>query len=556
MILNNLRTKSTIDRKHYLILLAIIFLGAALRFWQLELKPLWIDEVVTFIFSLGRNYQDVPIDLIFTPANLEDLFIFKPEITCREIAGNIIAQSTHPPLFFCLMHDWLSWLQPLDRSLLWKLRALPALIGVATIVAIYYLNRLAFSPAAGLMGAAIMAVSPFGVYISQEARHYTLPVLFITLSLICLSIAQKDLERGERNILVWLSWSIINGISFYIHYFCLLAFVAQTITILIIIYQYKVKRLLLPLFSCILPIIIFLPWLPIFIEHSTSPKTSWLPSPENIAPIYQTILAWLLMVIALPIENQPSWVQICSGLLSVSFGGWIFWQFWRGLQQNWRRSDTFMPTLTLICFTLTVLLELFAIVYLLGKDITVAPRYNFIYYPAVCALLGASFTVDKNNEIHYKSKIQNPKSKILLLLFVCCLSSIFVVFNFVFQKPYQPELVAQQFNRSPEPVTIVVGYGDPLDLALGLSYFLELAKIRPDWDTSFYFADRAKGYNIVWQKLSELSVAPKNLWVVAPGLKRIDYPQMLKLGKKNTCQIDPEQHYRIGVPYQLYRCNL
>jgi uncharacterized membrane protein len=556
MIFNNLRAKSAIDRKHYLILLAIIFLGAALRFWQLELKPLWIDEVVTFIFSLGRNYRNVPIDVIFTPQNLQDLFIFKPEVSCREIAGNIITQSTHPPLFFCLMHDWLSWLQPLDRSLLWKLRALPALIGVATIVAIYYLNRLAFSPAAGLMGAAIMAVSPFGVYISQEARHYTLPVLFITLSLICLSIAQKDLERGERNILVWLSWSIINGISFYVHYFCLLAFVAQTITILIIIYQYKVKRLLLPLFSCILPIIIFLPWLPIFIEHSTSPKTSWLPSPENIAPIYQIILAWLLMVIALPIENQPSWMQICSGLLSVGFGGWIFWQFWRGLQQNWRRSDTFMPTLTLICFTLTVLLELFAIVYLLGKDITVAPRYNFIYYPAVCALLGASFTVDKNNEIHYKSKIQNPKSKILLLLFVCCLSSIFVVFNFVFQKPYQPELVAQQFNRSPEPVTIVVGYGDPLDLALGLSYFLELAKIRPDRDTSFYFADRAKGYNIVWQKLSELSVAPKNLWVVAPGLKRVDYPQMLKLGRKNTCQIDPEQHYRIGVPYQLYRCNL
>lgn len=545
--------KSVIDRQHYLILLAIILLGATLRFWQLELKPLWIDEVVTAIFSLGRNYEDVPIDVIFTPDRLQDLFIFKPEVSCRELAGNIIAQSTHPPLFFCLMHDWLSWLQPLDRSLLWKLRALPALIGVCTIVAIYYLNRIAFSPAAGLMGAAIMAVSPFGVYISQEARHYTLPVLFITLALIGLSIAQKDLARGRQKKLVWLSWGIINGISFYVHYFCLLAFIAQVITILILIYRLKIKNLVLPLSACILPIIIFLPWLQISIEHLTSPKTSWLPSPENIGPIYQIILAWLLMVIALPIENQPTWIQICSGLLSVGLGGSIGWQFGRGLQKLWQKPDTFMATLTLVSFTITVLLELFAIVYLLGKDITVAPRYNFIYYPAVCALLGASFTVQKANKKN-SYKQNHYKSKIALLLLVCFLSSIFVIFNFVFQKPYQPELVAQQFNRSPEPVMVVVGYWDSLDLALGLSYFLELAKIRHDRDTTFYFADRSNGYNKVWQKLSQLSVSSENLWVVAPGLKRVDYPPMLELGKNNTCQIDPEQYYRIGVPYQLYRC--
>lgn len=545
--------KSIIDRRHYLILVAIILLGAALRFWQLELKPLWIDEVVTAIFSLGRNYRDVPIDVIFTPENLQDLFVFKPEISCREIASNIIAQSTHPPLFFCLMHDWLSWLQPLDRSLLWKLRALPALIGVGTIVAIYCLNRISFSPAAGLMGAAIMAVSPFGVYISQEARHYTLPVLFITLALIGLSIAQKDLARGRQKKLVWLSWTIINSISFYVHYFCLLAFIAQVITILILIYRFKVKKFLLPLCSCILPIILFLPWIQIAIEHLTSPKTSWLPSPENIGPIYQLILAWLLMVIALPIENQPSLIQICSGILSIGFGGWIGWQFWRGMQKLWQKSDTFMPTFTLVCFTITVILELFAIVYLLGKDITVAPRYNFIYYPAVCALLGAVFTLKKvNKQNSYKPNYY--KSKIALLLLVCFFSSIFVVFNFVFQKPYKPELVAQQFNRSPEPVMVVVGYWDSLDLALGLSYFLELAKIRHDRDTAFYFADRSSGYNKVWQKLSQLSVSSENLWVIAPGLKRVDYPQMLELGKKNSCQIEPEQYYRIGVPYQLYRC--
>jgi uncharacterized membrane protein len=82
------------------------------------------------------------------------------------------------------MHDWLRWKMALPLSWVWKLRALPALIGVVSIAAVYQLNRVAFSPAAGLTGAMVMAVSPFAVYLSQEARHYTLPMLLVILALL------------------------------------------------------------------------------------------------------------------------------------------------------------------------------------------------------------------------------------------------------------------------------------------------------------------------------------------------------------------------------------
>src|SRR4028118_863103 len=100
------------------------------------------------------------------------------------------------------------------------------------------------------------------------------------------------------------------------------------------------------------------------------------------------------MVIALPVESQPLWIQIPMVLLTIAFGGWVARQAWLGFKQ-WRQPLTHVATFTLSCFTLCVVLQFVAIIYLLGKDITVAPRYNFVYYPAVCALLGATLAIQE-----------------------------------------------------------------------------------------------------------------------------------------------------------------
>jgi uncharacterized membrane protein len=64
---------------HYLALAGIIALGAILRFWNLDLKPLWLDEVITALLSLGRSYEDVPLDVVFPLSTLQQLFTLKPE---------------------------------------------------------------------------------------------------------------------------------------------------------------------------------------------------------------------------------------------------------------------------------------------------------------------------------------------------------------------------------------------------------------------------------------------------------------------------------------------
>ncbi len=563
-------------RQHYLALTGIIILGAVVRFWHLDLKPLWADEVLTALFSLGRNYDELPLDVVFSLPTLSNIFTLEPGTSCAEIAQALARQSTHPPLFFCLMHRWLAGLG--EMPLVWGLRSLPALFGVCAIAAVYWLNRLIFSPTAGLMGAALMAVSPFGVYLSQEARHYTLPMLLVILALLALIRLQQALySQQSLQPILWVLWGIVNSIGCYVHYFFILAFIAQLLTLGALMYRHRTR---LPKGSWLALILVvagvalsYLPWLGVLLADVGSPETGWLPEPANVAPLFQMLVGWLTMAIALPVESQPLWIAIPSALLTLGFGGWLGWQGWRGLQQLWHQPAARLATVTLGGFILCVLLQFLAIVYVLGKDITVAPRYNFVYYPAVWALLGASLANGRGWRL--KSTAFAP-AFLLSLSFLSCL---LVTSNLVFIKPFHPQQVAQDMNVEPNaPLLMVMGYDNIQHVALGLSFALALdgevgangyspppmavqseisGSLEISDRISFAFLNRSAGYDNLWQKLSELpalSAPHLNLWIVAPGLRRRDYPQTLTLAPQKPCTLDPNEHHRIGVPYQLYRC--
>ena len=531
---------------HYLALAGTLFLGAILRLGNLEGKFLWLDEVITAIFSFGRNYSNVPLEVVIPFHQLQQIFTFQPEVSCTQIAQNIAIQSTHPPLFFCLLHSWFGFVNPLSPSWVWTLRSFSVLWGVIEVAAIYLLNNKAFSPSAGLMAAVMMAVSPFGVYLSQEARHYTLPVLLITLALLGLILIHQDIVSKRLRVSIWIFWTTVNIIGLYVHYFFILAIVAEIITLLGVIYghRHSLARYSIALILAVSAIIVsYIPWLPVLIGHFSRPETSWIPTPHNVAPIYQILAAWLLAIAAFPVENQPIAIATLSGLATLLFGSGVLWLSFKGIKQLWRANN--LSTFTLASFTIVVLLEFLAIVYFLGKDITITPRYNFVYYPAFLALVAAG--LNKN--------LKRPQTFSLIFL-GSLLSCLFVIFNLAFQKPYNPQQVAQTINHELSiPLMVVMGYRDYQNVALGLSFALALEKVRDSGD--FVFLERSPdGYNSVWQKLAllpPLKAPLLNLWVIAPDLRQREYPPQLELSK-HSCFIDFEQHYRIGVPYQLYRC--
>lgn len=575
---------------HYLSLVGAIALGAILRFWHLDLKPLWMDEVITAIFSLGKSYHNLPLNVVLPLNELQNIFTFQPGVSCAAIAQTVAKESTHPPLFFCGMHTWLGLRSQEGHDWVTNLRSLPALFGVGAIGAIYIVNRVAFSQKSGLIAAVVMAVSPFAVYLSQEARHYTLPMLLITLGLLALMQIQQDIfQRQKVRLWVWLAWAIINSVSLYVHYFCLLAFFAEIATLILLMYYPQTAKISLPqrqiwlglIISISIVAISFFPWLIVTQNHFHRSETDWLNSPAHIAPFYQTLINWVLMLISLPVENQPLSIQIISVFFMLMFFIWMGWHIFTGLKQL-LQTPTNLPTLTLLSFSGFVLLEFFAIIYLLKKDITVVPRYNFVYYPSFCALIAASLT-----QI-IKPKLKNPRI-ILIFITVSIISCIFVVSNLAFDKPFKPEKVAQNMNLEPSvPLLLVVAYRDYQDVALGLSFGLALEKVRNQFDSlvpqsrlqpitisyktnllatdssllsrksdNFAFFKQSPDLSSVWEQLSQLpppAISRLNLWVVAPGRRQRDYPPEVTIYGQMNCRIDREHHHRIGVPYQLYRC--
>jgi uncharacterized membrane protein len=562
---------------HYILLLAILLLGLGLRFWHLDSKPLWLDEVLSALFTMGRSDQDIPREQFFPLTALDQLFTLQPGITCPQIAHTIATKSVHPPLFFCLMHRWLNLLQPNANNWVWAIRSLPALFGVGAIGASYYLNRIAFSKSAGLAGAALMAVSPFAVYLSQEARHYTLPMLLITLALAGLVQMQQDLAQQAFRPWVWLGWMALNSIGLYVHYFFVLALMAQIVALAgwMLIGHRPLHHWGL-LGGAIAGIILcYLPWLPTMISHAGRPETDWLIpyKPDwldRVAPLYQMVVGWVLMVIALPVENQPFTLKIVSSLTIAVFALWLISRVVVASRSLWKTFSSRPAIVLLLGFTLCVILEFFAIVYILGKDITVVPRYNFVYYPGICALLGACFggTGARREILPWGIWMSGVRRSLVILLLVGLISSGLVVNGWVFQKSYHPDEVAQDMALEPDqPLIVVVSYASLQEVALGLSFALELRKLYSVEDAEklvrFAFFDRSQGYQQMWKTLARSPQPlplPLNLWVVAsPGMRTKDYPERLRLAsqprqRRTICQVDSEEFHRIGFPYQLFRC--
>ena len=106
------------------------------------------------------------------------------------------------------------------------------------------------------------------------------------------------------------------------------------------------------------------------------------------------------------------------------------------------------------------------------------------------------------------------------------------------------------------PLMVVAAYENHQEVALGLSFALELQKVRES--AQFVFFKKEPNIVSIREKISRLPplTTPKlNLWIVGPGVVREEFIPKIAYSPQNTCIIDPKQYYRLGVPYQMYRCS-
>ena len=214
-------SKQENDSLHWCLLLLWIAIGAGLRFTNLELKPPWADEWATLVFSLGHSFKTIPLEQIIELETLLQPLQLESGSSTQDVVTYLMQESTHPPIYFVLTHLWLKLFSQEGLVSLSLARSLSVGLGVLGIPTIFALGKLITgSKTVGHIASVLMAISPYGIYLAQEARHYTLAILWVMASLACLVITVKRLVvKQSPAIAVIIIWVIVNSLGVATHYF-------------------------------------------------------------------------------------------------------------------------------------------------------------------------------------------------------------------------------------------------------------------------------------------------------------------------------------------------
>jgi len=174
--------------------LLVLLIAFGVRFHYLGTQSLWNDE--------GNSLR-------LAQRSLDDLI-------------DAAARDIHPPGYYLLLKGWIA----LAGTSEFSLRALSAFEGVLTVVAALALGRWLFTRGAGILAGLLVALSPFAVYYSQEARMYAQLGLLSALSMGLfvawvqrLSHPLPSSPRADRTrVLLAVALGLCNAAGLYTHY--------------------------------------------------------------------------------------------------------------------------------------------------------------------------------------------------------------------------------------------------------------------------------------------------------------------------------------------------
>ena len=575
-----------------LLLLLWLVIGCILRFTQLTDKSPWTDEFVTMVFSLGNSFKTVPLDSAIALDALMQPLQPNNSAGIGDVVNVLFAEDHHPPLYFVLAHLWMQLFPPQGGLIsLWGARSLPALFGVASIIGVYFLGIAAFrSRLIGQIAAAIMAVSPYGIFLAQEARHYTLGILWIIASLCCLVIAAQNIQQ-RKIIPIWLvfAWVIINSLGISTHYFFVITLCAEAIVLIVLAWWNKAhqsdisveKTNIFPLEWRRIYVVAAgtfaggLVWLLVWQNTYKSEMTQWVESGDRhflqwINPIFQSIGTWITMICLLPVEAPSLTVVIASGVAMLIFFLWALPILYRGLKTQLQQPPTSLGIRVLGVFVLGAIALFFIISYGLGFDITRGARYNFVYFPAVIVLVGASLAVswekisthNSARELNFPSSnlsITQGKKAVAMIWLIGLLSAVTVVSNLGYRKYYRPDILVPIIQQtSSVPVLIATTHNTIVQTGeiMGIGWEIkQIANSQKPINAQFLLAhqnqNRCEGKecrasDILKQTLNELP-QPMDLW-----LMNFHAPVDLKA---QNCFADPSSFPPVyGYDYKLYHC--
>jgi uncharacterized membrane protein len=559
-------------RQDLWLLMVWVAIGLGLRFANLTLKPMWGDEWATLAFSLGHGFRGSPFDQLFPLTTFLEPLRFEAGRSLAAVTTSLLTESNHPPLYFWLTRLWLGlWSQDGQYVSIWVGRSLSALLGTVLIPVGFGLGWYCWQERwTAHVTALAIALSPFAVYLSQEARHYSFVLLWICLSLGCLVAIARAIKQGRSPSLPLLGgWLIVNSIGVVSHYFMILHIWAEGL-VLLWLYLGQVQmavsqvtaqgfaRMSLLFKKSVLPLI-QAPWrrvmftlganavmiltiLRAWSRNDDSKITSWLAKEygwnwELFDPLGRLLL-WLWgMLFSFPIEADSLVIVILSAIALLGLIIWLTPQWFKALKLLANHLETRLLLVLIAGNLLTFLVTTYAF----QRDLFVAPRYQFIYFPAVILLLAAILR-------HFWQ--QQKKRTVIGILALMLLSSLWVNLDAVYRKPENTRAIAQLIAANSSSYPIVITTRDwrssEVRSLLGIAWEIQQQQLPIQPDFFIINHDSLNPHPLVQQSLDKYQ-QPFELWMVSTPIRP----------PEEKCDRLPEPTQKIqGLYYKKYLCHL
>jgi uncharacterized membrane protein len=235
---HTLRTTTDVETRSRLALACIVAVSASLDLHNLGSQPFWLDEVVSEMIASSHGMRFVKL---------------------------AFAREANMAFYYLMLHGWLTLLPPSD----FNIRLLSTIFAVGAVAALYVLARKLFGAAVGLTAAALLAVNPFFLSYSQEARSYTLTVF---LTLVSWSFFIESFRQPK--LLNFATYITATTLAIYSHNLAMLILPAQFVAIFFVQHETHVVPIRAASALCV-AFVLVLPLFPIA-AHFYSGADDWI----------------------------------------------------------------------------------------------------------------------------------------------------------------------------------------------------------------------------------------------------------------------------------------
>lgn len=372
-----------LSEKRFIFFFILIFCaGVFFRLYHLGKQSVWFDEASAF---------------------------FRANKTPHELWGNQLYESS-PPLYDFLLHYWLKFFHGRE----FQLRLLSAVLGVFLIVLAFIAGKYMFNKRVGLISSLLVAISPYHIYYSQEAKMYTLLSFLSLLSFLLFYLALTKFRAAH-----WISYALSSVLLIYCHNYGGILVFTQTI-IFLIFYGKQKNNLFKFLLSQLFITILAFPRITCLSQQIGMDMDPWVASPE-ITDIVKTFVHFSLFSWRMP-ATIP--VKI---VLAVAVPVYLFFFFNAilGRDKKEHLSEGYFTIIEKKMFLLAYLFIPIALAFLISlkKSVYLAGRYDISFYPAFFLL--TSLGLDKVR----KNAVKNVFICVIIALSIVYLCNYYSVFK-------------------------------------------------------------------------------------------------------------------------------